>query len=208
MNTNITNKLIKIAVKNNVTKFTFKIRQGLNGNSFFRELILFSCCPWKERKCKNILVSFRYNKLKVMASSFSPFFIWNQMVLPFSSYETMVHFKQSGILVHMSSYCFKCVPRSLIDRNFSRAAFLCRAALSFWQCKSHATTGTLELWTRKSRVRSFFPRLYLYQMRFHQCVRPTHFVVKRYSQIRVRIHFCQNLSQNTYSCFGESLSSL
>ena len=43
-------KLIKIALKNNLTKFTSQDIETLTGNSFFREFVPFSYCPWKERK--------------------------------------------------------------------------------------------------------------------------------------------------------------
>ena len=44
-----------------------KNREKWTGNNFFREFVPFSYCPGNERKSKNILVSFQYNKLKIMA---------------------------------------------------------------------------------------------------------------------------------------------
>ena len=70
-------------IKDNLKEFAFKNRQSLAFDSFFGEFISFGYCPGKERKSKNILVSFRYNKLKIMASSCSPFSVWSQIVPPF-----------------------------------------------------------------------------------------------------------------------------
>ena len=45
-------------MKDNLKEFAFKSRQRLACDSFFGEIVPFSYCPGKERKSKNILVSF------------------------------------------------------------------------------------------------------------------------------------------------------
>ena len=51
----------KLLVKDNLKEFTFRNRENVTGNCFFPEFVPFSYCPGKERKSKNILVSFQYD---------------------------------------------------------------------------------------------------------------------------------------------------
>ena len=55
------------------------------GDSFFWKFVPFSYCPGKKRKSKNIFMSFRYNKFKIMASPGSPFFACYQNFITFFS---------------------------------------------------------------------------------------------------------------------------
>ena len=61
--------LIKIILN----ELAFKNAKRLARNSFLWKFVPFSYCPGKKRKSKNIFMSFRYNKLKIMASPSPPF---------------------------------------------------------------------------------------------------------------------------------------
>ena len=70
--------LIKIILN----EFALKNTKRLAGNSFLWKFVPFSYCPGKKRKSKNIFMSFRYNKFKIMASPSPPFSVCYQIIPP------------------------------------------------------------------------------------------------------------------------------
>ena len=70
----------KMLIKIILNEFAFENTKRLAGNSFLWKFVPFSYCPGKKRKSKNIFMSFRYNKFKIMASPSPLFYVCYQII--------------------------------------------------------------------------------------------------------------------------------